>query len=88
MASRQHTQQGSGFRSGSQAQLWERASRQEKQREAAASAQTKGRALCGREKKDCSKVNELSGNVYENKGPAFSSLTSSGNVVENKDSYA
>jgi hypothetical protein len=71
MASRQYSQQDLGV--GSQEQLWERGSRHEKHREAAASAQTKGRALCEREKKDCSKVNEQSWNVYENKGPAFSS---------------
>jgi hypothetical protein len=71
MGSRQHSQQDSGFRSRSQEQLWERASRQEKHREVSAYAQTKGRALCEREKKDCSKMGERSGNIYENKGPAF-----------------
>jgi len=33
-------------------------------------------------------VNELCGNVYENKGPAFSSAGRSGNVIEKKGSYA
>ena len=40
------------------------------------------------EEKNYLKMNERRGNVYENKGPAFSSLSQSGNVVENKDSYA
>jgi hypothetical protein len=34
------------------------------------------------------KMNERSGNVYENKGPAFSNRARAGNVIENKDSYA
>jgi hypothetical protein len=34
------------------------------------------------------KVNEQPGNLYENKGPAFSSTDRSGNVTENKGSYA
>jgi hypothetical protein len=34
------------------------------------------------------KVRERSGNVYENKGPVFSSPGRSGNVTENKGSYA
>jgi hypothetical protein len=34
------------------------------------------------------KLNEQCGNVYENKGPAFSSPGQIGNVVENKRSYA
>ena len=33
-------------------------------------------------------MTELSANVYENKGPAFSSPARTGNVVENKGSYA
>jgi hypothetical protein len=33
-------------------------------------------------------MKELSGNVYENKGPAFSGPGQSGNVAENKGSYA
>jgi hypothetical protein len=33
-------------------------------------------------------MNERSWNVYENKGSVFNSLMESGNVVENKDSYA
>ena len=33
-------------------------------------------------------MNEQCGNVYENKGPAFGSLGLSGNVIENKGSYA
>jgi hypothetical protein len=33
-------------------------------------------------------VKERSGNVYENKGPAFDSPERSGNVVENKGTYA
>jgi hypothetical protein len=32
-------------------------------------------------------VKERSGNVYENKGPAFSSPGPSGNVIENKGTY-
>jgi hypothetical protein len=33
-------------------------------------------------------VNEQSGDVYENKGPAFHGRSQSRNVVENKGSYA
>jgi hypothetical protein len=33
-------------------------------------------------------VKELHGNVYENKGPAFSNAGESGNVIEKKGSYA
>ena len=86
MASRQHPQQNSGARI--QEQLWEGASRHAKHREVSAFAQTKGRALCEREKKRFPKVNEPSGNVYENKGPTFSGPWSSGNVTESKCSYA
>ena len=42
----------------------------------------------GEERKNSLKLKELRGNVYENKGPAFSSPFRSGNVIENKDSYA
>jgi hypothetical protein len=86
MASRQHPQQNSGARI--QEQLWEGASRHAKHREVSAFAQTKGRVLCQREKKDFPKVRERRGNVYENKGPALRSPWSSGNVQENKGSYA
>jgi len=34
------------------------------------------------------KMKERSGNVYENKGPSFSSPERTGNVIENKGSYA
>jgi hypothetical protein len=34
------------------------------------------------------KMKERSGNVYENKGPAFSNPERCGNVIENKGSYA
>jgi hypothetical protein len=34
------------------------------------------------------KVNERGGNIYENKGPVFHSPRQSGNVKENKASYA
>ena len=34
------------------------------------------------------KVNEQRGNVYENKGPGLSSSRESGNIAENKGSYA
>ena len=34
------------------------------------------------------KMKERSGNVYENKGPAFSSPAGSWNVAQNKGSYA
>ena len=40
------------------------------------------------ERKNSLKMNDRCGNVYENKGPAFSSPFRSGNVIENKDSYA
>jgi hypothetical protein len=33
-------------------------------------------------------LTEQSGDVYENKGQAFSGPGQSGNVIENKDSYA
>jgi hypothetical protein len=33
-------------------------------------------------------MKERSGNVHENKGPVFHSPVESGNIVENKDSYA
>jgi hypothetical protein len=82
LKARQHPRQDSGVRI--QEQLWERASRHEKHREVAAFAQTKGRVLCEREKKDSSKVNDRSGDVSENKGPAFSSRARSGNVLEKK----
>ncbi|MGB9488403.1 MAG: hypothetical protein WCD04_20095 [Terriglobia bacterium] len=59
-----------GFRI--QEQLWERASRQEKHREVPAFAQTKRRVLYEREEKDSSKVKARRGNLYENKGLAFS----------------
>jgi hypothetical protein len=86
MASKQRSRQDSGF--GIQAQLWEHASRYGKHREVAVFAQTKGRALYEKEKDDFSKLEERGGNVYENKGPAFSSLRRSGDVTENKGSYA
>jgi hypothetical protein len=38
--------------------------------------------------RDSSKLGELCGNVYENKGPAFHGRQESGNVIENKASYA
>jgi hypothetical protein len=44
--------------------------------------------LCGREKKNSLKLKAQSGNVYENKGPAFQGPGQSGNVIENKGSYA
>ena len=75
-----------GFRS--QAQLWERASRHGKQRGVSVIAQTKRRVLYEREKRDSLKLNERGGNLYENKGSAFSSPWRSGNVTENKGSYA
>jgi hypothetical protein len=34
------------------------------------------------------KLNEQSGNVYENKGPLWKTRKQSGNVIENKHSYA
>ena len=40
-----------------------------------------------RKQKDSSKMQEQSGNVYENKGPSFHGPTKSGNVIENKDTY-
>jgi hypothetical protein len=47
------------------------------------------KSATGRErKKNFSKVNEQRGNVYENKGPVFHSRKQSGNVIENKASYA
>jgi hypothetical protein len=65
----------------------EHASPQEKHRKASGFAQTKARVLYEREKKNRSKVEERSGNVYENKGPALSGPGRSGNVTENKGSY-
>jgi hypothetical protein len=38
--------------------------------------------------KNSLKVNDRCGNVYENKGSAFSSPWRSGNVIENEGSYA
>jgi hypothetical protein len=38
--------------------------------------------------RDASKLGELCGNVYENKGPVFHGREESGNVIENKGSYA
>ena len=38
--------------------------------------------------KDFSKMNEQSGNLYENKGWVFHRWRQSGNVIENKDGYA
>ena len=40
------------------------------------------------ERKSSLKMKDRRGNVYENKGPTFRSPLRSGNVVENKDSYA
>ena len=40
------------------------------------------------ERKNSLKMNDRRANVYENKGPAFQGLQKSGNVIENKDSYA
>ena len=40
------------------------------------------------ERKNSLKMNDRRENVYENKGSAFQSLQKSGNVIENKDSYA
>jgi len=40
------------------------------------------------ERKNSLEMNDRCGNVYENKGPAFSSPFRSGNVIENKSSYA
>jgi hypothetical protein len=86
MAFGQRFEQDSGIRI--QERLWERASWQEKHREVCASAQTKRRVLYEREKKDSLKLNERGGNLYEKKGSAFSSPWRSGNVTENKGSYA
>jgi hypothetical protein len=36
---------------------------------------------------DCLKMQERSGNVYENKGPGLHSPAQTGNVIENKDTY-
>jgi hypothetical protein len=41
-----------------------------------------------KEKEDSLKLNELSGDVYENKGSAFHRPGQSANVVENTGSYA
>jgi hypothetical protein len=38
--------------------------------------------------KEFSFLNGRRGNLYENKGPSFSSPEQSGNVIENKGSYA
>jgi hypothetical protein len=38
--------------------------------------------------RDSSKLGELCGNVYENKGSAFHGRDKSSNVIENKGSYA
>ena len=40
-----------------------------------------------RKQKDSSKMQEQSGNVYENKGQGFHGPTKSGNVIENEDTY-
>jgi hypothetical protein len=40
------------------------------------------------ERKNSLKMKDRRANVYENKGPAFQGLQKSGNVVENKGSYA
>ena len=40
------------------------------------------------ERENSPKIKEQSGNVYENKGPAFRSPFRSWNVIENKSSYA
>jgi hypothetical protein len=42
----------------------------------------------GAEAVESIKMNERRGNVYENKGSAFSSPRRSGNVIENTASYA
>jgi len=42
----------------------------------------------GKEEKSFTKVNEQSRKVYENKGAVFHRPRQSGNVIENKDSYA
>jgi hypothetical protein len=73
MAFGQRIEQDSGSRFRSQEQLCKRASQHEKHREVSAFARTKGRVPCERGKKNSSKVNERSGNVYENKGLALSS---------------
>jgi len=70
MASRQHPQQDSGAR------IQEHSGNVLAGRQTPGGlcfAQTKGRVLCQREKKDFSKVGERRGNVYENKGPALRS---------------
>jgi hypothetical protein len=47
------------------------------------------KSAIGRErKKNSSKVKERRGNVYENKGPLWKTGWQSGNVVENKGTYA
>ncbi len=50
--------------------------------------QTPSPLLQTKERKNSSKMNERSGNVYENKGSAFKTRQRSGNVIENKGSYA
>jgi hypothetical protein len=42
----------------------------------------------GERKKNSLKLNEQRGNVYENKGPLWKTDWQSGNVTENKASYA
>jgi hypothetical protein len=39
-------------------------------------------------RKNSSKLNELLGNVYENKGPLWKTWSRSGNVTENKGTYS
>ena len=53
-----------------------------------ASRRATSRFSDAKEKKNSLKMNELSWNVYENKGPAFDTRGRSGNVVENKGGYA
>jgi hypothetical protein len=40
-----------------------------------------------KKQKDCLKMQERSGNIYENKGPGLHSPAQTGNVIENKDTY-
>ena len=49
---------------------------------------TSSPALGDGEEKNYLKMNERCANVYENKGPAFSSPSQSWNVIENTYSYA
>ena len=53
-----------------------------------ASRRTASRFSEAKEKKNSLKMNERSGNVYENKGSAFETRERRGNVTENKGSYA